>query len=223
MLGSRSARSPITRTRTLLACSSARSLRMKRRSRPIRSRTSDGGRCQFSDENENSVRQAIPISPAARTVLRNASTPRRCPSTRGSPRAAAQRPFPSMMMATCRGTSGTPPATSVCAISVPSTLMPSILGACAMMSTGPAPSHRHDLFFLAGERAVDIGDGLIGRLLHQLGLALVLVLAHRLEVFFQLLEHVHRVAADMADRNARGLGIFVRDLHEFLAALLVEL
>ena len=45
----------------------------------------------------------MPISPAARTVLRNASTPRRCPSPRGSPRAAAQRPLPSMMMATCRG------------------------------------------------------------------------------------------------------------------------
>ena len=45
----------------------------------------------------------MPISPAARTVLRNASTPRRCPSPRGSPRADAQRPLPSMMMATCRG------------------------------------------------------------------------------------------------------------------------
>ena len=45
----------------------------------------------------------MPISPAARTVLRNASTPRRCPSPRGRPRAAAQRPLPSMMMATCRG------------------------------------------------------------------------------------------------------------------------
>ena len=30
------------------------------------------------------------------------------------------------------------------------------------------------------------------------------------------------VAADMADRDARGLGVFVRDLDHFLAALLVE-
>ena len=45
----------------------------------------------------------MPISPAARTVLRSASTPRRCPSPRGSPRADAQRPLPSMMMATWRG------------------------------------------------------------------------------------------------------------------------
>ncbi len=76
---------------------------MKRRSSPMRSRISDGGRDQFSALKEKMVRNEMPISPAARTVLRNASTPRRCPSPRGNPRADAQRPLPSMMMATCRG------------------------------------------------------------------------------------------------------------------------
>ena len=42
-------------------------------------------------------------------------------------------------------------------------------------------------------------------------------------ILLQLLQHVHAVAAHMADRDAGGLGIFVRDLDEFLAALLVQL
>ena len=39
------------------------------------------------------------------TVSRTASIPARCPATRGSLRPRAQRPLPSMMMATWRGTS----------------------------------------------------------------------------------------------------------------------
>ena len=78
---------------------------MKRRSKPIRSRISAGGRDQFSELKEKIVRMPMPSSPAARTVRRSASTPRRWPSLRGRPRAAAQRPLPSMMMATWRGTS----------------------------------------------------------------------------------------------------------------------
>ncbi len=73
---------------------------MKRRSSPIRSPISDAGRAQFSALNEKIVTISMPISAAARTVRRTASTPRRWPSTRGRPRAAAQRPLPSMMMAT---------------------------------------------------------------------------------------------------------------------------
>ena len=41
---------------------------MKRRSRPIRSRTSAGGRDQFSELKEKIVSTWMPISPAARTV-----------------------------------------------------------------------------------------------------------------------------------------------------------
>jgi hypothetical protein len=74
---------------------------------------SDCGRDQFSELKEKIVSTEMPRSIAARTVLRSASTPRRWPSTRGRPRAAAQRPLPSMMMATCRGMSK-PPLVSVC-------------------------------------------------------------------------------------------------------------
>ncbi len=60
---------------------------------------------------------------------------------------------------------------------------------------------------------------LVGRLLHLVGFALVIVLAD-LVVLFQLLEHVETVAADVAHRDARRLGVFVRDLDELLAPLL---
>ncbi len=51
----------------------------------------------------NSVRYSTPRSPHACNVERTASTPRECPATRGLPCATAQRPLPSMMMATWRG------------------------------------------------------------------------------------------------------------------------
>src|SRR6266487_971950 len=45
----------------------------------------------------------MPASPAARTTARTDSAPSRWPSTRGKCRCLAQRPLPSMMMATCAG------------------------------------------------------------------------------------------------------------------------
>src|SRR5258707_819319 len=45
----------------------------------------------------------MPTSPAARMIARADSAPCRWPSMRGSPRCLAQRPLPSMMMATCWG------------------------------------------------------------------------------------------------------------------------
>ena len=63
--------------------------------------TSAGGRRQLSDENANKVSVATPRSGAASTTRRAASTPARCPAERGRPRRVAQRPLPSMMMATC--------------------------------------------------------------------------------------------------------------------------
>src|SRR4051794_26463711 len=108
----------------------------------------------------------MPISPAARTVARSASTPRRWPSVRGSPRAAAQRPLPSMMMATWRGTSkaasATAAGTSALGIGKP--------GACALLLKG------EDFFFFRGQHVFDLGDRLIGGLLHLLGLMVVIVL-----------------------------------------------
>src|SRR4051794_8916866 len=63
---------------------------------------------------------------------------------------------------------------------------------------------------------------LVGRLLHLLFVAPLVVLAHG-AVLLELLQEVDAVAADVADGDARLLGIFVRDLDHLLAALLVHL
>ena len=60
----------------------------------------DAGRFQLSPENAKSVRVPTPRPGAASTTLRTARAPRRWPAARGRPRAVAQRPLPSMMMAT---------------------------------------------------------------------------------------------------------------------------
>src|SRR5262245_37771780 len=196
----------MTRTWTPFWCRSIRSLRMNRRRRPINSRISVGGRDQFSELNEKMVRMPMPRSPAARTVRRNASTPRRCPSLRGSPRAAAQRPLPSMMMATWRGTAKSPICTLVSASALDMRW----------------PSHREDLLLLRGEHPIDFPDHIVGCLLNLVGRALALVLAD-LVILFQLLEHINPVAPDMPDRDLGRLGVFVRDFDQLLAPLLVEL
>ena len=151
----------------------------------------------------------MPRSPAARTVRRSASTPRRCPSPRGRPRAAAQRPLPSMMMATCRGTSkssigafGSGSVFDIPSRRVAQTVMISFSLAASSLSTSAIVS---SVAFCTS-----------------LGHALVVVLAD-LVILLELLEHVQAVAAHMADRDLGGFGIFVRDLDQFLAALLVEL
>src|SRR5919197_2171196 len=134
---------------------------MKRRNSAISSRISAGGRVQFSALKEKMVRKPIPRSPAARTVRRSASTPRRCPSPRGSPRAAAQRPLPSMMMATCRGTAKSPIGTLVSASALDIQW----------------PSDREDLLLLRGQHPIDFRNHIVGCLLHLIGGALTLVLA----------------------------------------------
>src|SRR5262249_53291937 len=188
--------------------------------------------------------KSMPRSPAARTVRRKASTPRRWPSTRGSPRWAAQRPLPSMMMATCRGApkpslsfgaasvSGissclasrpvvsSPASASVIEQKSGATSCPGLRQARCVSAT--TALDRHDLFFLVRERLIDLADHGIGRLLHFRRMPLLVVLAD-LVLFFHLLEQIEPVAAHMPHRDLRGLGIFVGHLDQLLAALLVEL
>ena len=64
-------------------------------------------------------------------------------------------------------------------------------------------------------------DG-VGRLLHLVGLAGLVVLADFM-VLLELLEQFEPVAADVADRDPRRLGIFMRELDDFAATFLVEL
>src|SRR5437763_9083312 len=213
--GSRPSRSPMIRTRTSLWCNSARSLRMNRRSSPISSRTSAGGRSQFSELKEKIVKKRMPSSPADRTVRRNASTPRRCASLRGSPREAAQRPLPTMMTATCRGATRRPVREG------------GALG-WGMKFRGLEPAawmiglDGQDFFFFHGERVVDFADSMIGRLLHLIGIAIMVVLTD-LVVLLQFLQDVEAVPAHVAYRHACGLGISVRHFDQLLASLLVEL
>src|SRR6266705_3583409 len=174
MSGSSPSRSPITRTLTPSRCSVARSLRMKRLSRPNRSPISVAGRDQFSELKEKIVRERMPSSWAARTTRRNASTPRRWPSARGRPRAAAQRPLPSMMIATCNG----PSVRS----------LPSLAGAAAfgISRSLTCTLNGEDFLFLGREQLIDLGNHAVGRLLHVVGKALLVVLGN-LVVLLELL------------------------------------
>src|SRR5689334_11616109 len=157
----------------------------------------------------------MPSSPAARTVRRSASTPRRWPSTRGSPCWAAQRPLPSMMMATCRSAPNPSRSFGVASVSGVSPCLASrpvvstpasaslILahrsytrrdrlppGCAATRSFRPSNAlDRHDLFFFAGERLIDLADHPVGRLLHFGRVPLLVVLAD-LVLFFHLFQQI---------------------------------
>ena len=71
--------------------------------RAISKETSCSGRFQFSVEKPYTVRALIPISSAAITICFNTSAPARCPIDRGIPLRLAQRPLPSIIIATCFG------------------------------------------------------------------------------------------------------------------------
>jgi ABC-type uncharacterized transport system involved in gliding motility auxiliary subunit len=62
--------------------------------------TSFAGRFQLSAEKANKVNAPTPRPGAASTSGRTACAPARWPAVRGSPRRVAQRPLPSMTMAT---------------------------------------------------------------------------------------------------------------------------
>src|SRR5262249_11190763 len=67
----------------------------------------------------------------------------------------------------------------------------------------------HDFFFFGSERMVDFGNRFVGRLLDQVGLVLVIVLAD-LVVLFELFEDVEAVAPHVPHGHAGVLRVFVR-------------
>src|ERR1700738_5735931 len=115
----------------------------------------------------------MPSSFAARTVRRRPCTPRRWPSARGSPRAAAQRPLPAMMRAACRATA----IASICAVR-----------SSSLLDIPLQPSNREDFPLFCCEHPIHFGDRLVGSFLHLLGRPFAVVLAY-LVVLFQFLEH----------------------------------
>src|SRR5258708_10561486 len=118
----------------------------------------------------------MPSSCEARTTRRSASTPRRWPSARGRPRAAAQRPLPSMMIATCKGGS------------VRSG--PSVAGAAAFDIDQSL--NGEDFFFLGRKQLIDFGDRPVGRLLYVIGQTFLIVLGN-LVVLLKLLDGIEAI------------------------------
>src|ERR1700694_3566165 len=147
----------------------------------------------------------MPSSLAARTTRRKASTPRRWPSARGKPRAAAQRPLPSMMIATCKGGSARSG--------------PWVAGAAAFDIDQSL--NREDFFFLGREQLIDLRNRPVGRLLHIIGQTFLIVLGN-LVFLFKLLDRIEAIATYMPDRYTRRFGVFVRDFHKLLAAVFIE-
>src|SRR5512140_378531 len=94
----------------------------------------------------------MPSSAAAVVISRTVFTPARWPTMRGRRRAFAQRPFPSMIIATCLG------------------------------RRSRTISDGRDFAFLLGKGLVDPGDELVRQLLHLLGEPLQLVFRDRLAV-----------------------------------------
>ena len=98
-------RRPMTSRRTPCATQRAVSLSRYAAMRRMRASTSAGGRRQLS-AGEGEEGQDCRLRRRARPPRRGvtASTPARCPAMRGSPRPAAQRPLPSMMIANMQST-----------------------------------------------------------------------------------------------------------------------
>src|SRR5690606_12321574 len=145
-------RSPMMRRLMAFSLSLRASRRRALRNSSISAPTSSAGRCQFSLEKANRVSTSTPASAHTSMTARTASTPALCPATPGSRRFFAQRLLPSMMMATCRGTAAG--------------------ASCLLLLT----SHRHQVGFFDFQGLVDLGDELVGELLHLVGGTALLVL-----------------------------------------------
>ena len=95
--------SPRIRIRTFFASSSSISEAKKSRISCISAATSSSDRLQFSVEKAYRLSAPMPRSSVWRIISRRVSVPWRCPLDTLSLCFFAQRPFPSMMMATCFG------------------------------------------------------------------------------------------------------------------------
>ncbi len=101
--GESGSRLPITLTVAPCRRSSSPSRATYSSSSCIRASISSAGRCQFSWLNANRERTSTPASRHPATHSRTEAIPAWWPAERESPRWRAQRPFPSMITAMCRG------------------------------------------------------------------------------------------------------------------------
>src|SRR2546426_1061528 len=195
--GASRVRSPSTCTATPWSFSSATSRAMYSSSSCISAEISVTGRCQFSSEKANSVSTSTPASSAPSTASRTAFIPARWPSGRGRLRSRAQRPLPSMMTATWRGTA---PFRRI------------------WDSRSSAISDLHDLRFLGFHRLVHLSQMIVVQLLN----VLLGVLLFILRDVLGLLDLADRIGACVADRHPPFLGELVHDLHQLPPPLFVE-
>src|ERR1700726_4873675 len=163
----------------------------------------------------------MPISRAASTTARTESLPRRWPSGRESPRWRAHRPFPSITIATWRGSrSGSSDRAGN-----------SLSGSDEAMNRGSRRgipprggrlargSDLHYLGFLGRQHFVDLLD-VFGGMLLDLSLGGAQRIVIDFFVLMHFLELVVGVAAMVAHRNPEFLGGLVHVAHQFLAPLL---
>src|SRR5579863_10051259 len=191
------------RSRTPSSRSSEVSPRIRRRNIRMSARTSAAGRDQFSVEKEYTVSSFTPRLTASRSRSLTVSAPASCPTATDTPRRLAQRPFPSVMIATYRGRPASP--------SIRTGLV-----------TVHARSDLEDLCFLALQHDVELRDARVGQLL-KAALGAMLVVRARVAGLLQLAQIVHHVPADVANRDAALLDDVARHLDQLAPALLGEL
>src|SRR5438552_9702740 len=107
----------------------------------------------------------MPNSIPASTVRRSARVPARWPAAVGSPRRRAQRPLPSMMIATVCATSGRSPSASGRTRARVQMREMSFTAPLAISAQPTWHLDLHDVGFLALQQVVDLGDVLVGDLL----------------------------------------------------------
>src|SRR5664279_2229833 len=129
----------------------------------------------------------MPSSLAVRTARRSASIPALWPAERGKPRASAQRPLPSMMIATWRGQTH---------------------GVWSDINF----SNLHNLSFFVFQSCVNVFDRAVGHFLHFFRFTLSVILTHTCG-FFEGLKLVHTIAAHIAHGHAGLLGVSMGNLH----------
>src|SRR3954453_12953240 len=164
----------------------------------------------------------IPSSIPDSTVRRSARVPARWPAAVGSPRRRAQRPLPSMMIATVSATSGRSASGSgrtrarvqmreMRFIAVSSR----VYSGCRRTCPGGTCLDLHDVGLFALQEVVDLGHVLVGQLLDARLRGALFVVAD-LAVLDELLEVAHDVAAHVAYGDSPLLGHVPRDFHELL-------
>src|SRR5881275_12100 len=167
----------------------------------------------------------MPRSIADSTTGRSARDPARWPSATETSFSAAQRPFPSMMIATARATSGRC-SSGVTSVPVMEVTSGPTSNTCRLLAGDHAARcgslDLHHLRFLVLQELVDVLRVLVGQLLDA-ALGPVLVVGSDLALVDELLQVPHRIAPDLAHGDPVVFRHIADDLDELLPPLFGEL